>query len=275
MLKRILVALSGTRFTPVAVTWAVELALKTGSSVTGVTVTDTKYLHDVGPVPLGGSAAVHALEEHRVAVTEERIEEEIARFERTCAEASVAYVVARESGDPFQLLLGLWRYHDLTIIGLRGLFEYGVVRKPDDQVIQLMSHGVRPILAVSPEYHPVNRVLVAYSGTLESAMAMKRFAQLRLWPDAAVKIVCFGFEDAEAMPLLIDATAYLRAHGFDPEAESLPGRANQGLLAHAEDWGADLVVMGSTSRGRISKLVLGATSEEVLIHAEVPIFVSQ
>ena len=172
-------------------------------------------------------------------------------------------------------LTGLWRYHDLTIIGLRGLFEYGVVRKPNDQVIQLMRHGVRPIIAVSPEYHPVSRVLIAYSGTMESAMAMKRFAQLGLWPEATAKIICFGFEDAEAEPLLADATEYLRAHGFDPESESLPGKANQGLLAHARDWEADLVVMGSTSRGRISKLILGATSEEVLIHARIPLFVSQ
>ena len=83
-------------------------------------------------------------------MTQERIEEEIAGFEDACAEASVSYIVDRESGDPFQLLVGLSRYHDLTIIGLRGLFEYGVVDNPDDQVIQLTHHGVRPIIAVSP-----------------------------------------------------------------------------------------------------------------------------
>ena len=106
-------------------------------------------------------------------------------------------------------------------------------------------------------------------------MAMKCFVQRALWPEAAVKIVCFGFEDSEAIPLLIDSTAYLRAHGFEPEAESLPGNAKEGLLAHAEEWQADLVVMGCTSRGRIAKLVLGATSEEVLIHAGIPLFLSQ
>jgi nucleotide-binding universal stress UspA family protein len=275
MLKRILVALSGTPCTPIAVRWAAELAQKHGASVTGVTVVDTERLSDVGPVPIGGSAAAHALGEHRVAVTQERIEEEIAGFEKVCREASVDYIVDRESGDPFQLLLELWRYHDLTIIGLRGLFEYGVVHNPDDQVIQLTHHGVRPIMAVSPEYHPVNRVLVAYSGSMESAMAMKCFAQRALWPEAAVKIVCFGFESSEAKPLLGDATAYLRAHGYEPEAESLPGSAKKGVLAYAQEWEADLVVMGCTSRGRIAKLVLGATSEEVLIHAGVPLFLSQ
>ena len=45
--------------------------------------------------------------------------------------------------------------------------------------------------------------------------------------------------------------------------------------AYAQEWKADLVVMGCTSRGRIAKLVLGGTSEEVLINAEVPLFLSQ
>jgi len=275
MLKRILVALSGTPFTPIAVRWAVELAQKHGASVTGVTVVDTERLSIVGPVPIGGGAAAHALGEHRVAVTQERIEEEIAGFEKVCAEASVSYIVDRESGDPFQLLLGLWRYHDLTIIGSGGLFEYGVVDRPDDQVIQLTRRGVRPIIAVSPEYHPVNRVLVAYSGSMESAMAMKRFAQLRLWPDTTVRLACFEFDEEAATPLLIDAARYLRAHGYEAEAESLPGSAKKHLLAHAQEWGADLVVMGSTYRGRIAKLMLGETTQEVLMHADMPLFLSQ
>lgn len=275
MVKRVLVALSGTPCTPIAVKWAVELAQRHGASLTGVTVVDTERLSDVGPVPLGGAAAARSLAEHRVAVTQEHIEQEIAGFERACTDASVSYLVDRERGDPFELLVELWRYHDLTIIGLRGLFEYGVVHNPDDQVIKLLSHGVRPIFAVSPEYRPVNRVLVSYSGSTESAMAMKSFAQHRLWPEATVKIVCFGFDESKALPLLIDATAYLRAHGFEPESESLSGSARNGLVSHAQEWNADLVVMGATSGHRIAKLVWGGTVEATLRHATAPLFLSQ
>jgi len=275
MVKRILVALSGTPYTPVAVKWAVELAQKNDASVTGVTIVDTERLTHVGPVPVGGAARARSLGEHRVAVTEERIEEEIAGFEKACNDASVSHVVDRERGDPFELLVELWRYHDLTVIGLRGLFEYGVVHNPDDYVVQLMRHGVRPILAVSPEHRPVNRVLISYSGSMEAAKAMKRFAQLRLWPEATLKLVSFGFEEEQAMPLLIDAAGYLRAHGYDPEAESLPGTARAGLLSYADEWGADLIVMGSIWRSRIAKLVLGGATEAVLTKADVPVFVSQ
>jgi nucleotide-binding universal stress UspA family protein len=275
MVRRILVALSGTPLTPIAVEQAVELAQRHQAAVTGVTVVDLARLADVGPIPLGGGAAAHSLAAHRVEITQERVEQEIANFEKACRNASISYIVDRETGDPFDRLLELWRYHDLTIIGLRGLFEYGVVHNPDDQVIRLIARGVRPIIAVSGEHRPVNRVLIAYNGSMESAMAMKRFAQMRLWPDVTVKIACFGFDDDKALPLLADATAYLRAHGLEPEAESLPGYPKEGLLKHAAEWKADMVVMGSTSRSRIMKLVMGETALEALMHAGEPLFLSQ
>ena len=129
MLKRILVALSGTSFTPIAVRHSIELARRHGASVTGVTVVDVERLDDVGPVPIGGGAAAHALAEHRKAVTRERVEEEISNFEKACRDAGVDHLVDREDGDPFDLLQSLWRYHDLTVIGLRGLFEVSLLRQ--------------------------------------------------------------------------------------------------------------------------------------------------
>ena len=95
MLKRILVALSGTPFTPVAVKHAVELAKWHEAEVTGVTVVDLDRLSDVGPRPMGGAAAAASLAEHRIAITRERIEEEIANFQRACEEADIKYVVDR------------------------------------------------------------------------------------------------------------------------------------------------------------------------------------
>jgi nucleotide-binding universal stress UspA family protein len=48
-----------------------------------------------------------------------------------------------------------------------------------------------------------------------------------------------------------------------------------GMVAHAQEWGADLVVMGATYRRRIAKLVMGPTTLEVLMHAGLPLFLSQ
>ena len=275
MIKRILVALSGTPYTEPAVTHSLELARAHGAEITGVTDVDLAKVANVGPVPMGGGAAATELVEHRLHLAEKLVGEAISNFESACAEAGVAYTVVRETGNPYEKLISLWRYHDLTVAGLRGLFEYGIFHNPDDVLIQLIAKGVRPILAVASAYRSVRRVLAAYSGSPESAKALKRFVQTRLWPDITLKIVCFDHSPDEAKDLLDSASEYCRLHGYDAEVEHLPGSALKGLLSHADDWKADLVVMGSSSRARIFQHLLGDTTLHALRNAEIPLYLTQ
>ena len=55
MIKRILVALSGTPYTKAAIQHALELATHHGADVTGVTDIDLAKVAHVGPVPMGRS----------------------------------------------------------------------------------------------------------------------------------------------------------------------------------------------------------------------------
>ncbi len=244
MVKRILVALSGTPFTQSAIHHALELARIHQAQLTGVTDVDLARLAQVGPVPIGGSAAARGLVEHRLELTQQHIEEAIGSFESACSEAGMVACVARETGNPFEELIAQWRYHDLTIAGLRGLFEYGVVHNPDDLLIQLIAKGVRPILAVAKEYRPIRRVLVAYNGSMESAKALKRFVQMNLWPDVAVQIACFDMPAQEGEALLVDAAMYCRSHGIVAETQHVDGHPRDALLDHASVYQADLIVLG-------------------------------
>lgn len=276
MLKRILVALSGTPFTPVAVKHAVELARHDDAQITGVTLIDLKRLHVVGSVPVGGGAAAQELREHRTDQVRQRIEEEIERFEAVCKEAGVRYRLAQETEDTFTKLCELWRYHDLTIIGLRGLFEYEVIKHPDDMVARLINRRVRPILAVAKEYRPIRKALVAYNGSMGSAKAMKRFVRMGLWPDALVKIVVFN-RDEEAEQLLSDAADYYHAYGFDNVVTEHVRCASprEELLKQASAWDSDILVMGTQSKVHLLKHVLGSMTTQALRHAEIPLFLTQ
>lgn len=275
MIKRILVALSGTPFTATATKYALELAKLHEAEVTGVTDVDIAQLMKVGPVPVGGGAAAASLAEHRIHVTEEHVEQAIADFEQACANSGMIHCVDRETGDPFDRLIALWRYHDLTIAGLRGLFEYGVVQNPDDVLIRLISEGVRPILAVPKEYRPIRKVLVAYNGSMESAKALKRFVQMNLWPDVAMQIVCFDMTPQQSETLLADASSYCRSHGLAAQTQHVDGGPRDRLLEYAQQGEADLIVLGSTSRARIFRRLLGDTTLHCLRNADVPLFLTQ
>jgi nucleotide-binding universal stress UspA family protein len=274
MVKRILVALSGTPFTPSAMEHAIELAQRKGASVTGVTLVDPARLSDVGPVPIGGATAAYSLTSERMLITQERIEEQLALFRKRCEAEEVPYCVVREEGDPLDQLTSLWRYHDITLIGLRGLFEYGVVHNPDDQIIKMIARGVRPILAVAEKHRSIKRVLIAYNGSVESARAMHLLLHLSPFPEIEPRIVTFDMPEDRATPLLMDAAEYLRAHGFDPEVELMDGSPRDRLLEHAGEWGADMIVMGSTSRTRITRFLLGDTGLHAMRHSEIPLLLA-
>ena len=111
MIKRILVGIGGTKFTDVAINRAIELAVLHGAFLTGITVIDSKRLKHIGPVPLGAGAYAKKLRKMRTEVTEERIEKALAKFEKKCNEATIAFKVKRETGDPFELMISHGQQH--------------------------------------------------------------------------------------------------------------------------------------------------------------------
>jgi len=279
MIKRILVGLGGTGFTTVAIRRAVELAQIHKAQLTGITVIDGERLRRVGPVPAGAGAAAHDLREHRLQVSQQRVEEAISEFESACNAGGITHRVRREKGDPFELMVLRARYHDLVIFGLRSIFDYGILGgddyNPSDMLRRLLSKGVRPIIAVSEEYRPIRRVLIAYSGSMESAKTMRRFVQLRLWPDMTLRIVTFEHPPDKAEQLCRDAAEYCRAHGIEPEVHYGPGSPKERLLPEAADWEADIIVIGNSLRSLLSRKLFGETALHMIRNADRPLFLCQ
>ena len=272
MIKRILVALSGTPCTPSAIAHAVELAKTHHAELTGVTVIDPNRLQDVGPIPLGGAAAAHELAQHRMKLATEHIEEAISQFEVACGNAGITNRVLRESGDSADRLLADWRYHDLTVIGLRGLFEYGVLHDHGHLVLDVVGAGLRPLLAVSEDYREINSAMIAYDGSPLAARAMKAFCMLDIWKPMPTTVACFTGQDGEPDELLSDAASYLESHTFAATKKRVEEKARDAILKIMESCHADMLVMGAAKRTRIGRKLLGDTARFALENSTRPIF---
>ena len=274
MIKRILVGLAGTNYTEQAVRRAVELTKIHSAEITGVTVMDPRNLR-VGSIPAGAGSVAVELREHRKKITIERIEEAISGFESICEQEGIAYRVAREEGNAFRLMQNLARFHDLTVFGLRSIFEYYFDDADSSTILsRLLAEGVRPILAVASVYRPIKRVLLGYSGSMESAKTIRRFVQEQHWPDATLKIVNFSPKADKSAPLLDEAVDYCRTHGFQPESEYLRGSPAHGFLKHADDWNADLLVLGNSARSFLIRQIFGDTALYTIKNADRPLFLS-
>ena len=276
MIKRILVGLAGTTFTPAAIQRAVALAKAHAAEVTGVTVLDPHRLRSP-------EQRVHAEIEdppqhpdRPLAVSLAGIEESIQRLEQSCKEAGVQCRLLRESGDAFTTLIDAARYQDVIVFGLGSVLKYAFPGDdPHDQLIRLIGAGVRPLIAVSEEFRSISRVLIAYNGSMESAKAMKRFVQMRLWPEAELKLMTFHPSDDQAYELLLAAEEYCRAHGFRVCHEANPGDPKVLLLAAATLWQADMIVMGNSARSVLLRKVLGDTLLTTLAETKIPLFLAQ
>ena len=278
MIKRILLGLGGTPYTTVAIQRAVCIAKRFDAEITGVTVLD---LDQVTKIDLAQEDTITAAM-NRVIVTRERIEESISEFKSACAAEGIKHQVKQEEKEAsFDLMISLARYHDLMIFGLRSIFEYNVsivdlsVEEPKDTLARLISAGVRPIIAVSDTFRPIQKVLIAYSGSMESAKTMKRFVQMRLWPDAKLKIVTFQSSEEKARHLLNDASEYCRAHGYSVLGESNPESPKDFLLPIATYWQADMIVLGNSARNLLVKQVLGENALHIIRNADRPLFLCQ
>lgn len=276
MIKRILVGLGGTPFTKVSTTCATNLARLHDAQTTGVTVVDITKLGKVGPVPAGAGIYAKRMRERQARVTQEGINEAIEAFKSNC---STQQVVCRrieyEQKDPFTAMISEARYNDLTIFGLRSIFDYGFTSDPDKAIIKLITQGVRPILAVAEHYRPVKKALIAYSGSMESAKAIRHFLHLKPWPDVKLHIVHFK-ESAKAEPFLVkDSAEFCQAHGFEVQTDTIEGQARKDLLPFARDVDADLIVMGNSVQKTVIKQLLGDTLLETIKSADRPLFLSQ
>ncbi len=276
MIKRILVGLGGTPFTAVATRCATELGEVHRAQLTGVTVVDTGKLENIGPVPAGADIYAQRMREKKLRVTREGTEHAISLFKAHCSDQQVVCRrIQYEQGDTFEAMISEARFNDITIFGLKSIFEYGFVTDPDKAIIKLLRQGVRPILAVAENYRPIKTVLMALSGSMESAKAIRDFLHLNPWPGATLRMVHFRTGKEEDPFLLDKASDFCRAYGFDVTTDLVDGNSRSDLLPHALAHNADLIVMGNSSQNIIRRSLLGDTVLETIHSAEIPLFLSQ
>ena len=276
MIRKVLLGIGGTPFGKSAVQRAVELCKGHNAELTAVTTVDHQRLRNVGPVPIGGGPAATELREHRLEATVELLEKTLGELETICESEGIPLTIHREKGIPFDLMVAYARYHDVCVFGLRSMFESNLLEGRDIEPAHLLNRmtvgGVRPLIATSEQFHPVRRVLVAYGGSIRAAEAMKQFVRLQLWPDATLRIVACKRDAGEASHLLSDASEYCNSYGYETQCRHHPGQPKREILAEASKWKADLIVMGSTTEGAISRTVFGSTAIHLLKNTNFPLF---
>lgn len=137
----------------------------------------------------------------------------------------------------------------------------------------------RPVLLVpvQPPSHIGRRVAIAWNGTAYAASALA--SAMHFICQAEAVVILASDEYRRAGPDAVAVQTYLAQHGV--EAGLCPfGAINRnvgaGLLAAAEAFGADLMVMGAYSTAsRLRQLILGGVTRHVLQYAELCVLMNR
>jgi nucleotide-binding universal stress UspA family protein len=134
------------------------------------------------------------------------------------------------------------------------------------------------------------RVVLATDGSKDSRAAAAYLGELPLLPPTTVRIVAvvalpvFALDVASAPELkrsvldraqgvVEDTRAALAARGFAIETDVPMGDPRAEIVRQAEEWGADLVVLGARGLGKVKRFLLGSVSDGVARHAHCPVLV--
>jgi len=186
----------------------------------------------------------------------------------------------------------LWREADITesVISVGRLYDLVVLGQADpdaespvpvvspDEVVQALG---RPVLMIpyAGEFTSFDHVLVAWSGTRESARALHDAMFLIERADAVTVIEVDSPGGPSAVPnrALDEVVAALKRRGVTAAAEPTVTDGTPVadiILSRAADLTADLIVMGAYGHSRLRELVLGGVSRSFLQEMTVPVLMS-
>lgn len=282
MIRRILVALDPDEDTDRATRYAVEIARRQGAAVTGLALVD---LDEIERRAAGeGIGSMYYAENLRDRLTTESRETArtlISAFETTVREANVPFAERIEEGVPVEWLREEMKVHDLLIVGKDPHFFYPRSGENERTLDRVVKKGVAPVLVTGGALEEIERVLVAYDGSLASARTLQRFVQLRPFGTSLevelVHVRGSSQEEKEESARRLSAVgAYARAHEFERvEERSIFGDdPSDRLPRYVREREADLLVAGAHSVSRVRAWMFGSTTETLLREHETPLFVS-
>lgn len=252
---------------------AADLAARHGARLIGLRV----EVHPHVPGAIRSAIVTSALEAHSEAIRADtsRIE---AQF-RAAAEArgvACEWWVVRDGG--IARVTELARYANLTVTG-QAAPDAEEEFSGDDLIHELVLGSGRPVLVVP--HAPLaadfgHRIAIAWNGSREASRAVADAMPLLRHAERVAVLLAKSVERPGMADLI---RGHLARNGIFADVQALEAGASDhdagaALLAEADAFEADLLVMGGYGRSRMRELVLGGATRHVLQHLPIPALMS-
>lgn len=158
----------------------------------------------------------------------------------------------------------------LFVLGRRGESAETTQRDLGRNVERVVRALDKPILAVTDRFQAPRRVLMAFDGSAVTRRGVETLAASPLLRGLPILLLMSGKPRKDGHRQLEWARGTLAQAGFDVEAESLPGDAEQIIARTVRAREIDLLVMGAYTHSPLRSLLLGSRTSDLLRSATVP-----
>jgi len=268
MLKNILLPTDGSDYSLTASKYAIELAKLYKATIHGLSVVNVKLTQGQLIADLGNivSLVPSQLEE----VLQDKGKIVLKELKEACETAGVRCNTSSSMGIVGKAICDKARIADLIVMGKHG--ESGKWAGPllGSVAETVVRQADKPVLLVSKEYQPIDRMLMAYDSGKSANHMIRVAADLAMNLEVPITALVVSDDLEKGTPVLEEAKRYLEAYGIQVDTLLKDGVPAAEILLAAKDNNVNLIAMGAYGHN-IREFLLGSITEHVMREASCPV----
>jgi nucleotide-binding universal stress UspA family protein len=270
----ILLALEGSASSERAIDLGITIARELPASLVGLAIVDEPEIRAGEATSIGGASYKRERDATLVADAHCMAEQWLASFTARCAKAGVSARVLEVRGVPAQAILSELSRHDLTMLGRDVNFRFATEEHDAATRDLILRRAGKPVLLVPEPCLGGDPVLIAYDDSLAARRALDSFAASGLAGTRPLHVAAMDDDGAIAWQLAEQGRKRLEELGYAASIHNIVSTLSiaEALLERRAQLGAGLIVLGAYTRSRLSRLLWGSVTAEMLTKSPVPLF---
>ncbi|OJX12263.1 MAG: hypothetical protein BGO77_03690 [Caedibacter sp. 37-49] len=276
MIKRIILALDGSKASINARDYAINLAKKHEAHLIAIAVLDTPWLTAAQPEPLGGSAFKVYRDEVVIKEAEGHLRNLLDQFKLKAKQEGIKADAYEFEGFPVSEIERASYEGDLIILGKTTDFHFALEQDNDLTVRHIARDNPRPIIIVPETFEENEKVIVAYDGSVHASKALHMFLLLDLAKNREIHIVTVKSSEEQAQATLNQAISLGKAYDVQLKPHSIISDENPAsvILNVISKIKPSLIVMGAFSHNILSEAIFGSCTKILMNKTEIPLFIN-
>lgn len=272
MFRNILFPMDDSDHSVTASKYAIELAKLYGATIHGLSVVNIKLTQ--GQFIADLSNIVSLAPSQVEGVLQDKVTALLERFGESCEGTGVSCKTSSSMGIVGDSICQKARIADLIVMG-----KYGESGKWAGALLGSVAETVvrqadKPVLLVSKEYQPIDRILMAYDSGRSANHMLRIAANLAMTLEIPITVLVISDdkekEREKGKAILEEAQYYLEAYKIDVNPLLKDGEPAEEILMTAKDNNASLIAMGAYGHN-IREFLLGSITEHVMRETACPV----